>query len=85
VSDAPPHLRVAIVTAASAGSVRDPAPAAGHRRLLVFERAGDLGGAWRDNSCPGCAGDVPSHLCCFSVRAQPWLEPVVLSLDPPKH
>jgi cation diffusion facilitator CzcD-associated flavoprotein CzcO len=53
--------------------------------FLVFERAGDLGGAWRDNSCQGYAGDVPSHLCCFSVRAQPWPEPVVLSLDPPKH
>jgi cation diffusion facilitator CzcD-associated flavoprotein CzcO len=27
---------------------------AGHRDLLVFEAAGDVGGTWWDNSYPGC-------------------------------
>jgi cation diffusion facilitator CzcD-associated flavoprotein CzcO len=30
--------------------------------FLVFERAGEVGGTWRDNSYPACACDVQSHL-----------------------
>lgn len=30
--------------------------------LLIVERAATLGGVWRDNTYPGCACDVPSHL-----------------------
>jgi cation diffusion facilitator CzcD-associated flavoprotein CzcO len=39
--------------------------------FLVFERADDLGGTWRDNSYPGCACDVPSHLYSFSFAPNP--------------
>ena len=39
--------------------------------FLVFERAGDIGGTWRDNSYPGCACDVPSHLYSFSFAPNP--------------
>jgi cation diffusion facilitator CzcD-associated flavoprotein CzcO len=39
--------------------------------FLVFERAGDLGGVWRDNSYPGCACDVQSHLYSFSFAPNP--------------
>src|SRR6266545_1671598 len=39
--------------------------------FLVFERAGDLGGTWRDNSYPGCTCDVPSHLYSFSFAPNP--------------
>src|SRR6266540_5376754 len=39
--------------------------------FLVFERAGDVGGTWRDNSYPGCACDVPSHLYSFSFAPNP--------------
>jgi len=39
---------------------------AGLHDLVLLERAGDLGGTWRDNSYPGAACDVPSHLYCFS-------------------
>ncbi len=28
----------------------------------LLERASEVGGTWRDNSYPGCAGDVESHL-----------------------
>lgn len=34
--------------------------------FVVLERADDVGGVWRDNSYPGCACDVKSHLYSFS-------------------
>ena len=34
--------------------------------IAIFERAGEIGGTWRDNSYPGCACDVESHLYSFS-------------------
>jgi cation diffusion facilitator CzcD-associated flavoprotein CzcO len=39
--------------------------------FVVLERADDLGGTWRDNSYPGCACDVPSHLYSFSFAPNP--------------
>src|SRR6478672_9440867 len=39
---------------------------AGRRDFLVIERASDVGGTWRDNTYPGAACDVPSHLYSFS-------------------
>jgi len=38
----------------------------GVRDLVVFERGDDVGGVWRDNTYPGAACDVPSHLYSFS-------------------
>ncbi len=34
--------------------------------FVILERADDVGGAWRDNTYPGVACDVPSHLYSFS-------------------
>ena len=34
--------------------------------VTVLERGDDVGGVWRDNSYPGAACDVPSHLYSFS-------------------
>lgn len=39
--------------------------------FAVFERADDVGGTWRDNSYPGCACDVHSHLYSFSFALNP--------------
>ncbi|MGH3900543.1 MAG: flavin-containing monooxygenase [Pseudonocardiaceae bacterium] len=39
--------------------------------FVVLERADDVGGTWRDNSYPGCACDVPSHLYSFSFELNP--------------
>ena len=39
--------------------------------FLVLERADSVGGTWRDNSYPGCACDVPSHLYSFSFAPNP--------------
>lgn len=43
----------------------------GHDDFLIIERAGDVGGTWRDNHYPGAACDVPSHLYSFSFRLNP--------------
>ena len=39
---------------------------AGVADLVLFERTDDVGGVWRDNTYPGAACDVPSHLYSFS-------------------
>jgi cation diffusion facilitator CzcD-associated flavoprotein CzcO len=39
--------------------------------FVVLERAGDLGGTWRDNTYPGCGCDVESHLYSFSFALEP--------------
>ena len=39
------------------------------RAFAIFEAEAALGGTWRDNTYPGCACDVPSHL--YSLRAAP--------------
>ena len=40
-------------------------------RFLILEKADDVGGVWRDNSYPGAACDVPSHLYSFSFYPNP--------------
>jgi cation diffusion facilitator CzcD-associated flavoprotein CzcO len=44
---------------------------AGIDSFVILEKAGDLGGTWRDNTYPGAACDVPSHLYCFSFEPKP--------------
>ena len=34
--------------------------------FVVLEKGDDIGGVWRDNSYPGAACDIPSHLYSFS-------------------
>lgn len=43
----------------------------GEEDFLIFERASDVGGTWRDNSYPGCACDVQSHLYSLSFAPNP--------------
>lgn len=43
----------------------------GHNSFVILERAQTVGGTWRDNSYPGVACDVPSHLYCYSFRPNP--------------
>jgi cation diffusion facilitator CzcD-associated flavoprotein CzcO len=44
---------------------------AGITDVVLLERAAELGGTWRDNSYPGAACDVPSHLYSFSFAPNP--------------
>ena len=43
----------------------------GELDFVLLERAGDIGGTWRDNTYPGCRCDVPSHLYSFSFAPNP--------------
>lgn len=44
---------------------------AGITDFKILEKAHDVGGVWRDNSYPGAACDVPSHLYSFSFAPNP--------------
>src|SRR4030095_6636027 len=41
---------------------------AGFDDFTVFEKADRVGGTWRENTYPGAACDVPSHLYSFSFE-----------------
>jgi cation diffusion facilitator CzcD-associated flavoprotein CzcO len=48
---------------------------AGHRDMIILERADDVGGTWRDNTYPGCRCDVQSNLYSYSFALKPdWSE-----------
>ncbi|KOT53395.1 MULTISPECIES: flavin-containing monooxygenase [Streptomyces] len=66
------HVRVAVIGTGFGGlgaAVR--LRRQGITDFVVLERAGSVGGTWRDNSYPGCACDVPSHLYSFSFAPNP--------------
>jgi cation diffusion facilitator CzcD-associated flavoprotein CzcO len=44
---------------------------AGVRSFTIYERASEIGGTWRDNTYPGAACDVPSHVYSFSFEPNP--------------
>lgn len=44
---------------------------AGIREYVVLEKADSVGGTWRENTYPGCACDVPSHLYSYSFAPNP--------------
>lgn len=41
---------------------------AGFQNITLYEKADNVGGTWRDNSYPGVACDVPSHLYSYSFE-----------------
>lgn len=43
----------------------------GIESFVVLERSHAVGGTWRDNTYPGCACDIPSHLYSFSFAQNP--------------
>jgi cation diffusion facilitator CzcD-associated flavoprotein CzcO len=66
------HSRIAIVGTGFAGlGMAIRLKEAGIEDFVVLERAGDVGGTWRDNTYPGCQCDVPSHLYSFSFAQNP--------------
>lgn len=66
------HTQVAIVGSGFGGlATAHELKQAGVQDFLILERAGDVGGVWRDNSYPGCACDVQSHLYSFSFAPNP--------------
>ncbi|HKP89499.1 MAG TPA: NAD(P)/FAD-dependent oxidoreductase [Thermoleophilaceae bacterium] len=68
----PAHTRVAIVGAGFSGicmAIR--LRQEGIEDFVVLERAGEVGGTWRDNTYPGCQCDIPSALYSFSFAPNP--------------
>ncbi len=43
----------------------------GRNDFTILEQADDVGGTWRDNTYPGAACDVPSHVYSFSFEPNP--------------
>jgi cation diffusion facilitator CzcD-associated flavoprotein CzcO len=41
---------------------------AGIDDFVIYEKAGNVGGTWRDNVYPGVGCDLPSHLYCYSFE-----------------
>ena len=67
-----PPLPIAILGAGFAGigtAIR--LKQAGIESFTIFERAGEIGGTWRDNTYPGAACDVPSHVYSLSFEPNP--------------
>jgi cation diffusion facilitator CzcD-associated flavoprotein CzcO len=44
---------------------------AGIHDVVLLEKADALGGTWRDNTYPGCACDIPSHMYSLSSDPNP--------------
>ncbi len=44
---------------------------AGIRDFVILEKASEVGGTWRENTYPGCACDVQSHLYSYSFAGNP--------------
>jgi cation diffusion facilitator CzcD-associated flavoprotein CzcO len=65
--------RVVIVGAGFGGiGMASALKRAGIEDFAVLDKAGSLGGTWRDNTYPGLACDVPSNLYSFSFRPSRW-------------
>ncbi|MBI1816949.1 MAG: NAD(P)/FAD-dependent oxidoreductase [Deltaproteobacteria bacterium] len=65
-------LRVAIIGAGMAGILSAiKLDEAGYHDYAVYEKADRLGGTWRENTYPGIACDVPSHLYSYSFAPNP--------------
>lgn len=66
------HVEVAIVGAGFAGlGMAMALRRAGRDSFVVLERAASVGGTWRENTYPGVACDVPSHLYGFAEHPNP--------------
>jgi len=67
-----PHNHVAIIGTGFGGiatAVR--LRQRGFDDFVLLDRAGEVGGVWRDNDYPGAAVDVPSHLYSLSFAPNP--------------
>lgn len=44
---------------------------AGNKNFVILEKGSEVGGTWRDNTYPGAACDVQSHLYSYSFEGKP--------------
>jgi cation diffusion facilitator CzcD-associated flavoprotein CzcO len=72
ITDSVPHSHVAIIgTGFGAIATAVRLQQAGFDDFVLIDRAGDVGGVWRDNGYPGAAVDVKSHLYSLSFAPNP--------------
>jgi cation diffusion facilitator CzcD-associated flavoprotein CzcO len=65
------HYQAAVIGAGFSGVAAAVALAREGTDFVVLERGADVGGVWRDNTYPGVACDIPSHLYSFSREPNP--------------
>jgi cation diffusion facilitator CzcD-associated flavoprotein CzcO len=66
------HTKTAIIGAGFGGlGMAISLKNAGETSFMVLEKAASVGGTWRDNTYPGAACDIQSHLYWFSFDEQP--------------
>ena len=72
ITSAPRNPSVAVIGAGMTGilmaiKLRE----AGIDEITILEKADKLGGTWRENTYPGVACDVPSHMYTYSFQGNP--------------
>ncbi len=71
-ADAPVRVGVAIIGAGFSGlGAAIKLTQHGFEDVLLLDRGTTFGGTWRDNTYPGAACDVPSHLYSYSFEPNP--------------
>ncbi len=66
------HIPIAIIGSGFAGlGMAIRLKEAGIEDFVIFERAEEVGGTWRDNTYPGCACDIESDLYSYSFAPNP--------------
>ena len=72
---APQHFRAVVIGAGFGGLAAAHALKRAGEDFVVLEREREIGGVWRDNTYPGCACDIPSHLYSLSFAPNPhWTQ-----------
>ena len=67
-----PDHEVAIIGAGLSGlGMGNALKRAGIEDFVIYERAGDVGGTWRDNTYPGVGVDIPTFAYQFSYELKP--------------
>ncbi len=67
----PVHTRALIIGTGFSGLGMGSRCRSSGVEFLILEKADEVGGTWRDNTYPGAACDVPSHLYSFSFEPKP--------------
>ena len=71
-NDSSQHVRVAVLGAGLSGICMGIAlKRRGIENFVILEKAAAVGGTWRDNTYPGIACDVPSHVYSYSFELNP--------------
>ena len=70
----PVHTRAVIIGSGFSGlgmAIALQKQGFGASDFVILEKADEIGGTWRDNTYPGCACDIPSHMYSFSFEPKP--------------